>query len=201
MKKTALFSSIIVLFLAYLTFTHIIPYPTKETTVSAQRSISSISGQNDSDEDNENGLSTYSSPELGFRLRYPNDFLISEVSSSPQSKTVVFQKIQFAPETGAFLSVNSTKWKSVITFDELKKIMTDTIREGPGISIQDIDTVNISGIPGYKIVQNYSNSPYGKDATAVFIGAIRNSTIYMLSSLSTDLEPLQEIIDSFEFIR
>jgi hypothetical protein len=99
------------------------------------------------------------------------------------------------------LSVNSTKWKSVVTFDEVKKIMTDTIRDGPGVSIQDIDTVNISGIPGYKIVQNYSNSPYGKDAMALFIGAVRDSTIYALSSLSTDFEPLQEIIDSSEFIR
>jgi hypothetical protein len=99
------------------------------------------------------------------------------------------------------LSVNSTKWKSVITFDELKKIMTDTIRDGPGVSIQDIDAVNLSGIPGYKIVQNYSNSPYGKDAIAVFIGAVLDSTIYVLSSLSTDYERLQEIINSFEFIR
>jgi hypothetical protein len=79
--------------------------------------------------------------------------------------------------------------------------MTDTIKEGPGISIQDVDTVNISGIPGYKIVQNHSNSPYGKDATAVFIGVVRDSTIYMLSSLSTDPESLQEMIDSLEFIR
>ena len=201
MKNAALFSSIIALFLAYLAFTYIIPYPTKETTADAQRSISLNSDQNDIDGDNENELSTYSNPELGFRLRYPNEFIISEVSSSPQSKTVVFQKVQFAPETGAFLSVNSTKWERVITFDELKKIMTDTIREGPGISIQDIDTVNISGIPGYKIVQNYSNSPYGKDATAVFIGAVRDSTIYTLSSLSTDPESLQEMIDSLEFIR
>jgi PsbP-like protein len=201
MKNAAMFSSIIVLFLAYLAFTYIIPYPTKVTTESAQRSILSNSDLNDIDGDNENELSTYSNPELGFRLRYPNDFLISEVSNSPQSKTVVFQKVQFAPETGAFLSVNSTKWEKVITFDELKKIMNDTIREGPGISIRDIDTVSISGVPGYKIVQNYSNSPYGKDATAVFIGAIRDSTIYMLSSLSTDPESFQEMIDSFDFIR
>lgn len=199
MKTAALFSSIIALFLAYLALAYIMPYPTKETAASAQRSPLN-SDQNDSDGDNENELSTYSNPELGFRLRYPNDFLISEVSNSPQSKTVVFQKVQFAPETGTFLSVNSTKWEGVITFDELKKIMNDTIREGPGITIQDIDTVNISGIPGYKIVQNYSNSPYGKDATAVFIGAVRDSTIYMLSSLSTDPES-QEMIDSFDFIR
>ena len=201
MKTAALFSSIIALFLAYLAFTYIMPYPTKETAASTQRSPSLNSDQNDSNGYNENELSTYSNPELGFRLRYPNDFLISEVSNSPQSKTVVFQKVQFAPETGTFLSVNSTKWERVITFDELKKIMTDTIEEGPGISIQDVDTVNISGIPGYKIVQNYSNSPYGKDATAVFIGAVRDSTIYMLSSLSTDPESLQDTIDSFEFIR
>jgi hypothetical protein len=200
MKTAALFSSIIALFLAYLALAYIVPYPTKETAASALRSPLN-SDQNDSDGDNGNELSTYSNPELGFRLRYPNDFLISEVSNSPQSKTVVFQKVQFAPETGAILSVNSTKWEKVITFDELKKIMNDTIREGPGITIQDIDTVNISGIPGYKIVQNYSNSPYGKDATAVFIGAVRDSTIYMLSSLSTDPESLQEMIDSFDFIR
>jgi PsbP-like protein len=201
MEKTVIFSSIIVLFLSYLAFTYNIPYSAKETTASAQRSISANPEQNDIDEDNENKLSTYANPELGFRLKYPSDFLISEVSTSPQSRTVVFQKIQFAPETGAFLSVNSTRWNSVITFDELKKIMTDTVRDGPGISIQDIDTINISGIPGYKIVQNHSNSPYGKDAIAVFIGAVRDSTIYVLSSLSTDLESLQEIIDSFEFIR
>jgi hypothetical protein len=201
MKNAALFSSVIALFLAYLAFVYIVSYPTKETTASPQSPISLNSGRSDSNGDNENELSTYSNPELEFRLRYPNDFLISEVSNSPQSKTVVFQKVQFAPETGAYLSVNSTKWERATTFDELKKIMTDSIREGPGISIQDIDTVNISGIPGYKIVQNYSNSPYGKVATAVFIGAVRDSTIYMLSSLSTDPESLQEMIDSFEFIR
>ena len=78
--------------------------------------------------------------------------------------------------------------------------MTDTIRNGPGTSILDMGTVNISGIPGYKIVQNL-NSPYGRDAIAIFIGAVRDKTIYMLSSLSTDIDVLQEMVDSFEFIR
>jgi hypothetical protein len=62
-------------------------------------------------------------------------------------------------------------------------------------------TVNISGIPGYKIVQNHAHSPYGRDAIAIFIGAVRDKTIYMLSSLSTDIDVLQKMVDSFEFIR
>ena len=52
MKNAATFSTIFALFLAYLAFTYIIPYPTKETTASAHRSISSNSDQNDIDGDN-----------------------------------------------------------------------------------------------------------------------------------------------------
>ena len=169
--------------------------------MSAQISTSAISDQNENDNDNGAKLSIYENPDLGFRLKYPNDFRLAEVSNSLESKTVVFERTPFAPETGAFLSVNSTKWNSVITFNELKKIMTDAIRNGPGTSILDMGTVNISGIPGYKIVQNHSNSPYGRDAIAIFIGAVRDKTIYMLSSLSTDIDVLQEMVDSFEFIR
>ena len=33
--------------------------------------------------------------------------------------------------------------------------MTDAIRNGPGTSILDMGTVNISGIPGYKIVEPF----------------------------------------------
>lgn len=201
MNGTKLISSIIVLFLTYIVSTYIMNPLAKEATASAPESTSAIPDQYGNDKNNGNELSTYENPELGFRLKYPNDFRILEVSNSPESKTVLFEKIPFAPETGAFLSVNTTKSNGIITLDDLKEIMTDTIRDRIGTSIQDIDTVNISGIPGYKIVQNYSNSPYGKNAIAVFIGAVRDSTIYMVSSLSTDLESLQEIIDSFEFIR
>ena len=177
MKRTVLIRFIGMLFLVYLAFTYVIPYLTRGAIVSAEKSTSAISDQNENDNDNVAKLSLYENPDLGFRLKYPNDFRIVEVSNSLESKTVVFERIPFAPETGAFLSVNSTKWDSVITFNELKKI-SDTIRNGPGTSILDMGTVNISGIPGYKIVQNHSHSPYGRDAIAIFIG---DKTIYMLS--------------------
>jgi hypothetical protein len=201
MKRTVLIRFIGMLFLVYLAFTYVIPYLTRGAIVSAEKSTSAISDQNENDNDNVAKLSLYENPDLGFRLKYPNDFRLAEVSNSLESKTVVFERIPFAPETGAFLSVNSTKRDSVITFNELKKIMTDTIRNGPGTSILDMGTVNISGIPGYKIVQNHAHSPYGRDAMAIFIGAVRDKTIYMLSSLSTDIDALQEMVDSFEFIR
>ena len=90
--------------------------------MSAEKSTSAISDQNENDNDNVAKLSLYENPGLGFRLKYPNDFRIAEVSNSLESKTVVFERIPFAPETGAFLSVNSTKRDSVITFNELKRL-------------------------------------------------------------------------------
>jgi len=200
MKRTVLIRFSGMLFLVYLAFTYAIPYLTRGAIVSAEKSTSAISDQSENDNDNVAKLSTYENPGLGFRLKYPNDFRLVEISNSLESKTVVFERTPFAPETGAFLSVNSTKWDSVITFNELKKIMTDAIRNGPGISILDMGTGS-SGVPGYKIVQNHPHSPYGRDAIAIFIGAVRDKTIYMLSSLSTDIDVLQEMDDSFEFIR
>jgi hypothetical protein len=53
----------------------------------------------------------------------------------------------------------------------------------------------------YKIVQSYENSPYGRDAKAVFIGAVRDKTSYILSSLSADAKVLEQMINSLEFTK
>lgn len=79
--------------------------------------------------------------------------------------------------------------------------MLDTIRRGPGTSVLENDTEHISGIPVYRIVQSHTNSPYGGDAIAIFMGAVRDKTSYIISSLSTDIDALQGMIDSFEFMR
>jgi hypothetical protein len=42
---------------------------------------------------------------------------------------------------------------------------------------------------------------YGRDATAVFIGAVWDKTNYILSSLSSDANVLQQIINSLEFTK
>jgi hypothetical protein len=81
--------------------------------VSAEKSTSAISDQNENDNDNVAKLSIYENPDLGFRLKYPNDFRLVEVSNSLESKTVVFERTPFAPETGAFLSVNSIRMEGM----------------------------------------------------------------------------------------
>jgi hypothetical protein len=189
-------------FLVVLALIYIMPSLVQKTVVSVQGSHSaSTTNQNDNDKDNEDELSIYENSALGFRLRYPGDFHIAEVTYSPESKTIVFEKVALAPVKGAFLSVNTTNWDIEITFDKIKKVMLDIIRTGPGTSILENDTEQISGIPVYKIVQSHANSPYGRHAIAIFIGAIRDKTSYIISSLSTDIDSLQEMIDSFEFLR
>jgi hypothetical protein len=188
-------------FLVILIYAYMPATLTQGTIIPEHGTFSSAAtGQNDNEQGEEEELSIYENPTLGFTLKYPSDFHIAEVTNSPESKTIVFRKISFAPETGAFLSVNATKWNIGITFDELKEIMSDTIRTGPGINILENDTDRISGIPVFKIVQSHANSPYGRDATAIFIGAVRNETSYIISSVSTDSDALQEIINSFAFM-
>ena len=69
------------------------------------------------------------------------------------------------------------------------------------ISIMCWATTSISEIPVYRIVQSHENSPYGRDATAIFMGAVSDRMSYILSSLSTDVNALQEMIDSSEFTK
>ena len=79
--------------------------------------------------------------------------------------------------------------------------MSETIKSGPGVHILETETTSISEVPAYRIVQSHENSPYGRDATAIFMGAVADRTSYILSSLSTDAKALEEMIDSFEFTK
>jgi hypothetical protein len=155
----------------------------------------------DNEDDHEDNLSRYENPSLGFRIKYPSDFRIAEVTDSPVSMTISFEKIRISPSTGAYLTVNATKENAGITFDELREIMSQSIKISPGTRILENDTTLISGVTVYKIVQNHENSPFGRNAIAIFIGAIHDNTTYMLRSLSTDIETLQEMVNSFEFIK
>jgi hypothetical protein len=169
--------------------------------VQASSSISTTNQDSeDNEDDHEDNLSRYENPSLGFRIKYPSDFRIAEVTDSPVSMTISFEKIRIAPSTGAYLTVNATKENAGITFDELREIMSQSIKISPGTRILENDTTLISGVTVYKIVQNHENSPFGRNAIAIFIGAIHDNTTYMLRSLSTDIETLQEMVDSFEFI-
>ena len=169
--------------------------------VQASSSLSTTNQDSkDNEDDHEDNLSRYENPSLGFRIKYPSDFRIAEVTDSPVSMTISFEKIRIAPSTGAYLTVNATKENAGITFDELKEIMSQSIKISPGTRILENDTTLISGVTVHKIVQNHENSPFGRNAIAIFIGAIHDNTTYMLRSLSTDIETLQEMVDSFEFI-
>jgi hypothetical protein len=169
--------------------------------VQASSSLSTTNQDSkDNEDDHEDILSRYENPALGFRIKYPSDFRIAEVTDSPVSMTISFEKIRIAPSTGAYLTVNATKENAGITFDELREIMSQSIKISPGTRIIENDTTLISGVTVYKIVQNHENSPFGRNAIAIFIGAIHDNTTYMLRSLSTDIESLQEMVDSFEFI-
>ena len=170
--------------------------------VQASTSLSTTNQDSkDNEDDHEDNLSRYENPSLGFRIKYPSDFRIAEVTDSPVSMTISFEKIRIAPSTGAYLTVNATKENAGITFDELREIMSQSIKISPGIHILENDTTLISGVTVYKIVQNHENSPFGRNAIAIFIGAIHDNTTYMLRSLSTDIETLQEMVNSFEFIK
>jgi hypothetical protein len=157
--------------------------------------------QNNNDKDNKNELSFYEDYEMGYRLKYPRNFKVAEVTSSPESKTTVFESFPLAPTTIAFVSVNTTNWNSGITFHELGSIMSNIVRTSSDTSVLENVTTHISGTPAYKIVQSHASSPYGKNVVAIFVGAIRGKTSYVISSLSTDTDALQEIIGSFEFTR
>ena len=169
--------------------------------VQASSSLSTTNQDNkDNEDDHEDYLSIYENPALGFRIKYPSDFRIAEVSDSPVSMTISFERIRIASSTGAYLTINATKENAGITFDELRETMSHSIKSGPGTRILENDTTLKSGVTVYEIVQNHENSPFGRNAIAIFIGAIHDNTTYMLRSLSTDVETLQEMVDSFEFI-
>ena len=61
------------------------------------------------------------------------------------------------PTGGAILSINATKWVTGIIFDELREIMSETIKPGPGVHILETETTSISEIPVYRIVQSHEN--------------------------------------------
>jgi PsbP-like protein len=167
---------------------------------SSQSSI--ITQNNDGgDDDTDNNLSTYENPTLGFKIEYPTDYRIAEVSNSPTSKTVTFEKLPFTPGTSGFLSLTVAKEDKAMTLDKLKKLISDSIKINPSILILENTKTTITGIPAHKIVQSHENSPFGRDAIAIILGAIRNDTSYTISSLSTDKEALQEMINSFEIRR
>jgi hypothetical protein len=169
--------------------------------VQASSSLSTTNQDSkDNEDDHEDNLSRYENPSLGFRIKYPSDFRIAEVTDSPVSMTISFEKIRIAPSTGAYLTVNATKENAGITFDELREIMSQSIKISPGTRILENDTTLISGVTAHKIVLHHENSPFGRNAIAISIGAIHENTTYMLRSLSTDIETLQEMVDSFEFI-
>ena len=196
----------VVSFLLILVLTHTISLPVQKRIVPVQGSSSQATTSQDSreegvrpDEFRPDELSTYENPSLGFKIKYPSNFQVAEVNNSPESKTIAFKKISFAPTSGAILSINATKWGTGIKFDELREIMSETIKSGPGVHILETETTSISEIPAYRIVQSHENSPYGRDATAIFMGAVSDRTSYILSSLSTDAKALEEMIDSFEF--
>jgi len=193
----------VISFLLILVLTHTISLPVQKRIVPVQGSSSQATTSQNSREDGvrPDELSTYENPSLGFKIKYPSNFQVAEVNSSPESKTIAFKKISFAPTSGAILSINATKWGTGIKFDELREIMLETIKTGPGVHILETETTSISDIPVYRIVQSHENSPYGRDATAIFMGAVSDRTSYILSSLSTDANALQEMIDSFEFTK
>jgi hypothetical protein len=172
---------------------------------SQSSTITTTQNSDDSDDDNgaDNNLSTYENPTLGFKIEYPTDYRIAEVSNSPASKTVTFEKLPFTPGTSdaGFLSLTVVKEDKVMTLDKLKKLISDSIKINPSTLILENTKTTITGIPAHKIVQSHENSPFGRDAIAIFLGAIRNDTSYTISSLSTDKEALQEMINSFEIRR
>ena len=169
--------------------------------VQASSSLSTTNqDNNDNGDDHEDNLSRYENPSLGFRIKYPSDFRIAEVTDSPGSMTISFEKVRIAPSTGAYLTVNVTKENGGITFDELREIVSQSIKISPGTRILENDTTLISGVTVHKIVQHHENSPFGRNAIAISIGAIHDNTTYIIRSLSTDIETLQEMVDSFEFI-
>lgn len=188
-------SGVLALVMIYLS-----PMQLQKHIIYVQASSSLSTTDQDNKENEEDILSRYENPALGFRIKYPSDFRIAEVTDSPVSMTVSFEKIHSAPSTGAYLTVNATKEKAGITFNELREIMSQSIKISPGTRILENDTTLISGVTAHKIVQHHENSPFGRNAIAIFIGAIHDNTTYMLRSLSTDIETLQEMVDSFEFI-
>ena len=203
MVKFLSFQYLVVLFILFLVLTQSISQPMQKRITPAQGSSSKATTSQDSDKDSVNldEFSIYENPELGFEIKYPSNFHIAEVTSSPESKIITFRLIPIAPATGAFLSINATKLESGMDFDELIETMSDALKPGTGVYTLESGPASISGIPVYKIVQRYENSPYGRDATAVFIGAVRDKTSYILSSLSADANVLQQMINSLEFTK
>lgn len=112
----------------------------------------------------------------------------------------MFRTNPLDPASGAFLSISAIKWKDGIDLDELREKMFAALEPGPGVRTMLSETTSISGIPVYKVIQNHENSPYGRDATAVFIGAVVGETSYVLSSLSSDAYMPDETLNSLEFI-
>jgi hypothetical protein len=203
MVKFLSFQYFVVLFILVLVLTQSISQPMQKRITPAQGSSSKATTNQDSNKDSVDvdEFSMYENPDLGFEIKYPSNFHIAEVTSSPESKIITFRLIPIAPATGAFLSINATKSDSGMDFDELIDMMSDALKPRPGVHTLESGPASISGIPVYKIVQRHENSPYGREATAVLIGAVRDKTSYILSSLSADANVLQQMINSLEFIK
>ncbi len=197
------FVVLFILFILLLILTQSLSQPLQKRITPAQGSSSKATTSQDSDNDTVNldKFSIYENPDLGFEIKYPSNFHIAEVTSSPESKIITFRLIPIAPATGAFLSINATKSESGMDFDELIETMSNALKPKTGVHTLESGPASISGIPVYKIVQRYENSPYGRDATAVFIGAVRDKTNYILSSLSADANVLQQMINSLKFTK
>ena len=200
MTRLLSFQHFVVSFILILVLTQTISLPMQKRFVPVQASKGITSQDSNENGANPGGLSIYQNPSLGFRIRYPSTFQVAEVTSTPESKTITFRMNPLNPESGTFISINATKWKDGIDLDELREKMLDTLEPGPGVRTMLSGTTSISGIPVYKVIQIHENSPYGRDARAVFIGAVVGGMSYIISSLSSDEYILQETLNSLEFI-
>src|SRR5829696_6018052 len=111
----------VISFILILILTHTISLPMQKTIVPVQGSSSQATTSQDSRKDGirPEELSTYQNPSLGFKITYPSNFQVAEVNNSPESKTIAFKKISFAPTSGAILSINATKWGTGIKYDNI----------------------------------------------------------------------------------
>src|SRR5215203_6110732 len=94
----------VISFLLILVLTHTISLPVQKRIVPVQGFSSQATTSQDSREEGvrPEELSTYENPSLGFKIKYPSNFQVAEVNNSPESKTIAFKKISFAPTSGGY---------------------------------------------------------------------------------------------------
>ena len=66
--------------------------------------------------------------QLGFRILYPSDFRIVEVTDFPVSMTISFGKFRIAPSTDACLTVNATKENAGLDLTNSERLYCNLIR-------------------------------------------------------------------------